>query len=109
MKNTGNLNVLGDFTLQENILIIHPNDGFDLGMMTTSYTVNICRGVSVEEFKESSGEKLSGQIELKNECPTGTIEMGLKSWEKIGKPKYVKLYYEEPDLLIIRSEKQTGS
>lgn len=100
MKNSSELNVLADFSMAEDTLVLHPNDGFDLGMMKTSYPVYIYRGISLADFKEKKGERINGKILLKNECKLGTLEMGKKGWEKGGKPKKVQLYYEEPDLLI---------
>ena len=100
MKNTGILNVLGDFSMAEDTVVIHPNDGFDLGMMMTSYPIYLYRGATFDEFTRGNGDKLSGKILLKNECRLGTVEMSTKSWEKMGKPKKVQLFYEEPNLLI---------
>jgi hypothetical protein len=100
MNNTAPLNVLGDFSMTEDTLVVHPNDGFDLGLMTVSHPVYIYRGISLDDFKAGNGERVSGKIHLKNECRLGTVEMSLKSWEKIGKPKKVQLYYENPNLLI---------
>ena len=45
MKNTSELSVLGDFSMPEDTLVIHPNDGFDLGLMMTSHPVYIYRGI----------------------------------------------------------------
>ncbi len=100
MKNTGILNALGDFSMTEDTLVVHPNDGFDLGLMQVSHPVYIYKGISIADFKENKGDRISGKIHLKNECRLGTVEMGLKALEKIGKPKKVQLYYEEPNLLI---------
>ncbi len=100
MKNSSELNVLADFSMSEDTLVVHPNDAFDLGMMKTSYPIYIYRGISIADFKEKKGERMSGKIFLNNDCRLGTVEMGKKGWERIGKPKRVQLYYEEPNLLI---------
>jgi len=100
LKNTGELNVLADFTMSEDTLVIHPNDGFDLGMMTVSYPVYIYRGATFQDFTEEKGDKISGKIHLKNECRMSTLELSKKSYEKLGQPKKVQLFYEEPNLLI---------
>lgn len=100
MKKTGALNVLGDFSMKDEMLVIHPNDGFDLGMMTTSYPVYIFYGCSLSEFEEGKGSNTGGKILLENKCRLGTLEMGKRAWEKMGKPKKVELFYSEPNIFI---------
>jgi hypothetical protein len=100
MKQSGKLAVLGDFSLKDNTVIIHPNDAFDIGLMTTSHPVYLYSGITLEEFQSGNGEKTNGSVLLKNECRMGTVEINLKRWQKMGKPKHVVIYYEEPHLLI---------
>lgn len=100
MKNTSELSVLGDFSMPEDTLVIHPNDGFDLGLMMTSHPVYIYRGISLADFKEKNGDRSGGKILLKNECRMGAVELSSKVLERLGKPKKVQLYYDEPNLLI---------
>ena len=100
MKNTGKLAVMGDYTMKEGSVVIHPNDGFDLGLMTTDYPVYIYTNTSIDDFKAGNGNKIGGSISLKNECRVGTVEINLKVWENMGKPKYVMLCYEDSKLLI---------
>jgi len=69
-------------------IIIHPNDGYDLGMMTDRYTVTM---------KDKSGD-LAGEVLLKNECNTGTVILNLGFWEEIGKPKKIKLEYKDGNI-----------
>ena len=101
MKKTSPLNVLGDFCMKEDTLVIHPNDGFDLGLLRTSYPVYIYFGCSPSDFAAGTGEKLSGKILLENKCRLSTVEMGKKAWEKLGKPKRVELIYSEPNILVL--------
>lgn len=100
MKKTGALNVLGDFSMKDDILVIHPNDGFDLGLMQTSYSVYIFSGCTFAEFEDGTGNKVGGKILLENKCRSGTVEMGKRVWEKIGKPKKVELLYHETKVFI---------
>ena len=100
MKKTNILNVLGDFSMKDDILVVHPNDGFDLGLMITSYPVYIFFGCSLSEFEEGKGEKIGGKILLDNKCRVGTVEMSRRILEKLGKPKKVELFYKEPNILI---------
>ena len=104
MKKTSPLQVLGDFSMGEDTLVIHPNDGFDLDIMTTSQPVYIYNGATLDQFQKDEGDKLSGKILLKNECRLGTVEMSKKSWEKIGKPKKVILFIDEHKLLVMPAQ-----
>ncbi|MFP4384945.1 MAG: hypothetical protein ACLFST_14530 [Spirochaetia bacterium] len=85
MKSTGPLAVIGDYNMKRQDVIIHPNDGYDLGMMTDRYTVMLRDG----------GDAVKGEIFLKNECRTGTVIMNSALWEDIGKPKKLKLNYDD--------------
>lgn len=72
--------------LAENRVNIHPNDGADLGMMTTHYPVELDGG--------------SGEIWLLNECPKDAFEVAPRVWERMGKPKRAVLKYDGKRLLI---------
>jgi hypothetical protein len=100
LKTCGALKVMSDFTQKESTVIIHPNDGFDLGLMTVSYDVDIYYNISEEDLAAGKGTPLSGKIELKNECTNGTAILSMKSVEKMGKPKNVFLCYDSGKLLI---------
>jgi hypothetical protein len=100
MKQSGKLAVLGDFSLKDSTVIIHPNDGYDIGLMTTSSPIYLYTNVTLEEFQAGGGDKTNGSILLKNECRMGTVEINLKRWQQMGKPKHVILYYEAPHLLL---------
>ncbi len=97
MKKTAPLSALGDYSFDEKIVNIHPNDGYDLGLMTASYVVKIFAGCSQEEFESGEGRHVFGTIFLKNECRLGTVEMSLRVLEKLGKPKQVVLSYATDD------------
>ncbi len=100
MKTTDDLTVLSDFSQKENIVVIHPNDGFDLGLMTTDYQVKIYANQTVKDFKSGSAEYLDGNILLENKCRLGTVELSKKLVEKVGEPKKVKLGFDNGKLLI---------
>ncbi len=87
MKETGPLQVRSVFSLPENRVNIHPNEGADLGLWTTKYAVEL----------EGTGPS---EIYLLNECPKETIELSPKKWEKLGKPKTAILGYEDGKLVI---------
>ena len=97
MKKTGPLSALGDYSFDEKTINIHPNDGYDLGMMTASYVVKIFAGATAEEFESGQGKSVYGTIHLKNECRVGSVELSLKVLERLGKPKQVVLGFETGD------------
>lgn len=93
MKETSALTVLGDISFDEKTIAIHPNDGFDLGLMTTDYVVKIYYGADPAVFNDDEAPFVHGNIYLKNECTMGQVELSLKAAEKLGKPKSVRLVY----------------
>jgi hypothetical protein len=97
MKESDTLQVLGDFSLDEKTVNIHPNDGFDLGLMMSSHVVEMVDDVQPSELATAEGSGLYGKINLKNECKVGSVELSLRTVEKMGGPKRVKLFYEDGD------------
>ena len=87
MKSTSTLRALCQPRLKPNELSIHPNEGFDLGMMTTCYEVEL----------EGGG---AAQVCLRNECPKESVELPPKLFEKLGKPKQAVLIYDGAVLAI---------
>lgn len=95
MKMTEPLSVIGDFSFGEDQINIHPNDGFDLGLMTAQYAVTVFLR-SITDGEAGTG----GTIFLKNECRVGTVELSLKTAKALGNPKRVRLGYDNGKLLI---------
>ncbi len=87
MKSTSTLRALCQPTLKANQLSIHPNDGFDLGMMTSGYDVEV----------EGAGPMF---LKLLNECPQESVELPPKLFEKYGKPAHAVLKYDGSKLFI---------
>lgn len=87
MKSTPALRALCQPTLKGNEVSIHPNEGFDLGMMTTAYDVEL----------EGNGPTL---VKLLNECPKECVELPPRLYEKFGKPKHAVLRYDGAKLFI---------
>lgn len=87
MKTTPELRALCTPSLKANEIFIHPNEGFDLGMMTTAYDVDL----------EGNGPTL---VRLLNECPKESVELPPRLFEKLGKPKLAVLKYDGTKLFI---------
>jgi hypothetical protein len=87
-KSTSPLRMICHSGLAENRFNIHPNDGFDLGFMTTHYAVETSEG--------------QAEVWLLNECPQECVQINPKAWERLGKPAKAVLSY---DGKILRIEK----
>ena len=93
LKQTGALSLLGDYSFDEKTIHIHPNDAYDLGLMTLRETVKIFVGITVEEFLQGSGQHIFGNLYLRNETRVGTLEVSLKTATRLGRPKQARLLY----------------
>ncbi|NBC30109.1 MAG: hypothetical protein GVY29_08990 [Spirochaetes bacterium] len=93
LKQTGALSLLGDYSFDEKTVNIHPNDAYDLGLMTLRETVKIFVDTTVEEFLHGSGQHTFGNLYLRNETRIGTLEVSLKTAKRLGRPKQVRLLY----------------
>jgi hypothetical protein len=94
-KQTAELSVLGDFSFDEKTINIHPNDGYDIGLMTSSHVVRIFAGCTPQEFADGTGAHVFGTLFLKNECRMGTVEMSLKTAGKLGRTRKARLLLED--------------
>ena len=105
MSSTSALTVLGDFSMDESTVNIHPNDGFDLGLMTTDHAVDIHVGPEHDPASIDESGFRRGTLFLKNEVRQGHIELSLKSSERLGSSKQAVVHYFPDDqcgkLLII--------
>ncbi|HKJ84442.1 MAG TPA: hypothetical protein VKA06_00120 [Spirochaetia bacterium] len=97
MSSTSPLTVLGDFSMDEKTINMHPNDGFDLGLMTTEHVVRIHVGEETESGDLPDDAFTYGKLHLKNEVRNGYLELGLKSAEKLGAVKKAIVHYEKGD------------
>jgi hypothetical protein len=87
MKSTSPLKVLCTVSMSDNRLNMHPNEGADLGLMMTRYSLTIDEG-------------LQADLHLLNECPKESVEIGQKFWERLGKPARAVISYDGSILKI---------
>ena len=97
MSSTAPLTVLGDNSMDEKTVNIHPNDGFDLGLMTTEHVVRIHVGDATDPQSLPDSAFVYGKIYLKNEVRNGHLEMGLKSAERLNGAKQAVVHLVEGD------------
>ncbi|WP_018527120.1 hypothetical protein [Alkalispirochaeta alkalica] len=104
VKETGYLKVLADFSFPENQIVINPNDGFDLGLLTSDTTAVFYYGESPATIDGSETRPIHGTIRQKNECAMGNVEISRKAVEKMGTPPRIRLHLVQqspyPHLLI---------
>ena len=100
MKQTEELTVINDLSLKEYEVVVHPNDGYDLGLMDKHNYIKVFSRNTLEEFKKDDGRYMPGQLSLANECRIGTVIISSKHWKSLGKPKKIKLFYNAKKLLI---------
>jgi hypothetical protein len=87
MKSTTPLRILCSSRLPDNRLNMHPNEGADLGLFMAAYSMELEEGFKAE-------------VQLLNECPKESIEIGLRFWERLGKPAAAILSYDGEVLRI---------
>ncbi len=100
MHRTEPLTVLGDYSSNEDAIVVHPNDGFDLKLMTTEHPVEIYAGCSLDEFLSGAAEGIAGVIHLRNECRANTVELSSRTVERLGKPRQIVLVMQDGRLLL---------
>jgi hypothetical protein len=100
MKSTGMLTSMGDSGLGRHIIVLHPNDGYDLGLLAMHNKVEIVSGQCMDDFTDGAGKGVHGTLLLKNECTPATVRMNLALWSDIGKPRRVALSFEKDRLFI---------
>lgn len=97
---TSPLTVISDYSFDEATINIHPNDGFDLGLMTTSYEVKICPVRAPGGAHSADAVGVPGTVNLRNECRVGTVEVSLKTVKSIGSPRKITLSYDDGKLQL---------
>jgi len=100
MKRTNPIKLRLDVRLPSNEIVIHPNEGFDLGLMKDSYPVHIFTNMKLPDFMAAEGSSNPGTINLLNECPHETMWVGKKLYEEMKRPDKALLVLVDQKLLI---------
>jgi hypothetical protein len=85
MKKTNSLRVYTDLSLPKNRIIIHPNDGFDLGLTNKNKSCIIYLNAQDDNLSQNN-TGVPAFIVLDNNCTAGTMSINAKIWKDIGKP-----------------------
>ena len=101
MKKTSLMAVSYSTTIPRGQIIMHPNEGSDLGLFTKTHKVEWCKGLNAEEYlKGSSGTVQSAQIELLNDCPHNTVQINIGEWQHEGMPDKAVLFLDGTRLFL---------
>ena len=101
MKKTVSLKVSVSTAVDRVHLVMHPNEGFDLGLMRVAHPVRLCRNLGLEEYlKGGEGEVDMVNVSLLNECPQQTILVGLALHRLLGEPTKAVVLYDGHRLYV---------
>ena len=99
---TGVLSVIGDTSMQIDRITLNPNDGYDLGLLSDVVPVK-AHGIAYgPDGKERRGYLLDVKLAQENNCRVGTVLMGMKLVQQLGKPKNVQLHLENAKMVIAK-------
>lgn len=107
MKRTQPLKVKVDSSFPMGKVVIHPNAGFDLGLMQTHYPAKVYMNIPLADFQQEACDPIQGQIYLENACRKGYTELSQKCWESMGKPDKVLLVYDTNKMLLLSLKQAT--
>jgi len=101
MKKTGSLKVSLASGMGRDHLVMHPNDGFDLGLMRVEHPVQLCVNESLESYlKGEVGDTEEVRIGLLNECPVATILVGAALHRRLGDPSRAVVLFDGQRLYV---------
>jgi len=101
MKKTGSLKVSVSTAVDREHLVMHPNDGFDLGLMRVEHPVRLCLNLKVEDYlRGSDGEVDLVSLALRNECPKETILVGTALHRRLGEPSKAVVLFDGQRLYL---------
>ncbi len=100
-KETGRLKVIGDVSIPMNRIIVNPNDGYDLGLLTSAHAIKIFGNAASPDGTTRDGYLLDGQLLQENSCGLGTAIIGMKLVKLIGAPSVIRFSLEGNQLRLI--------
>ena len=101
MKKTGTLAIETLAAMPRATLRIHPNVGFELGMMMTHHPVQWFVQGTLQAFLQGhTSNPVAGAVELLNECPQETLQMAPSDWKNVGMPRQAVLLCDGDRLFL---------
>lgn len=92
MKKTGRLKVCGSTALAQGTIHMNPNDGFDLGLMTTMYEVDLVLGADVDPADGADADATPATLHLKNEITNGEIHVSAQDIKRLVNVDAARVY-----------------
>ena len=101
MKKTGSLKISVSTDVDRTHVVMHPNEGFDLGLMRIAHPVELCRGIGIEDYlKGLSGVSEPIAVSLLNECPKETVLLGPALHRLLGEPEKGVVLFDGQRLFV---------
>jgi len=101
MKKTQAVKVSVSTAVDRVHLVMHPNEGFDLGLMRIAHPVQLCRGIGVEDYlKGGDGVCEMVNVSLLNECPKETLLVGTALYKLLGEPAKAVILFDGHRLFV---------
>ena len=101
MKKTGSMVVSVSASAARDSLVMHPNDGFDLGFMRVEHPVPLCLDLGLEAFlKGETAASDPVRLALLNECPPKTMVVGTALHRRLGEPIRVVVLFDGERLFV---------
>jgi len=101
MKKTGSLKVSVSGTLDREHLIMHPNEGFDLGLLRVEHTLKLCLDLKLEAYLKGDASQADFiRLALKNDCPRDTLVVGTALHHLLGEPAKVVVLFDGNRLYV---------
>jgi hypothetical protein len=88
VKKTGTLKVSVSANLGLERLVMHPNDGFDLGLLRVEHPLRLCLRLTIEDYLKGvadEGDPVS--VALRNDCQNATLLVGSRLHDRLGRPR----------------------
>jgi hypothetical protein len=92
--------VYTDLTLPKNRIVIHPNDGFDLGLTNKNKQCVLYLNAH-ENMTPDNTSGIPGSIVLDNNCTLGTVSINIQTWKSMGKPHKAILACKGNNIFLI--------
>lgn len=101
MKKTVPLKVSVSTGVDRVHLVMHPNEGFDLGLMRVTHPVQLCRNLDLEDYlKGGQGDIDMVSIDLVNDCPKETILVSTSLYRLLGGPAKAVVLFDGERLYV---------
>jgi hypothetical protein len=101
VETTNILNVYTNNNQEENVIVIHPNDGLDIGLMNRIYTIKLSLQLLKDINVMTTDWLVDGSIILENNCKTGSIVLSTKLWKSFGKPDNVRIVKNNENIYLL--------